>query len=122
MAVPRLRVSSSQPGGLREAAGLSSDEVEVYHRTYTTLLRSSGETWLRVLEPAHRSMRSSLHALAEGDDLDLGAFIYASRRLPPGVFAARRVVLGQEAVQFERAGLPVRDWEPQEAPARRRRW
>ena len=42
MAVPRLRVPTVQPGGsLRQAAGLSSDEVELYHRTYTTLLRSS---------------------------------------------------------------------------------
>src|SRR5688572_8726542 len=112
MAVPSLRPLTSRP----------SDEVEVYHRTYTTLLRSSGETWLRVLEPAHRAMGSSLHAQAHADELDLGAFIYATRRLPAEVFAADRVVLGQEAVQFERARMPIRDWEPQEAPARRRRW
>jgi hypothetical protein len=112
MAVPSLRPLTTRP----------SDEVEVYHRTYTTLLRSSGETWLRVLEPAHRSMQSSLHALADADDLDLGAFIYASRRLPAEVFAAERVVLGQEAVQFARAGMAIHDWQPQEAPARRRRW
>ena len=36
--------------------GQLSDEVELYHRTYTTLLRSSGETLLRVLESAHRTM------------------------------------------------------------------
>ena len=42
MAVPRLRVPNALPGGsLRQAAGLVSDEVELYHRTYTTLLRSS---------------------------------------------------------------------------------
>ena len=65
MAVPRLRVPSAQTGGsLREAAGLTSDEVELYHRTYTTLLRSSGETHLRVLEPSHAAMNSSLHPLA----------------------------------------------------------
>ena len=65
MAVPRLRVPPVQPGGsLRQAAGLSSDEVELYHRTYTTLLRSSGETQLRVLESSHRAMGSSLHPLA----------------------------------------------------------
>jgi hypothetical protein len=62
---PRLRVPSLPPGGsLRQAAGLSSDEVELYHRTYTTLLRSSGETHLRVLEPSHVAMNSSLHPLA----------------------------------------------------------
>src|SRR5256885_10186821 len=83
MAVPRLRVPTVQPGGsLRQAAGLLSDEVELYHRTYTTLLRSSGETLLRVLEPSHAAMNSSLHALAGAQEPDLGAFLYALRRLP----------------------------------------
>ena len=109
--------------GIHPTTSRASDEVAVYHRTYSTLLRSSGETRLRVLEPAHRSMRSSLHALADSDELDLGAFIYAIRRLPAEVFTATRIVLGQEAVQFARAGLgALADWEPQEAPARRRRW
>src|SRR5687767_2113364 len=124
MAIPRLRVPSVQQGGsLREAAGMGSEEVELYHRTYTTLLRSSGETFLRVLEPAHRAMNSSLHALAAADELDLGAFIYATRRLPVEIATARRVVLGQEFEQFERAGIgPMSEWAPLEADARRRRW
>src|SRR5918995_1351005 len=73
VAVPRLRISPLAADG-----SPASQEVELYHRTYTTLLRSSGETFLRVLEPAHRAMNSSLHALAAADDLDLGAFIYAA--------------------------------------------
>jgi hypothetical protein len=118
VAVPRLRISPLAAGG-----SPASDEVELYHRTYTTLLRSSGETLLRVLESAHRSMGSSLHALAASDELDLGAFIYATRRLPAAAFGARRVVLGQEAEQFTRAGIgPLDAWTPVEAPARRRRW
>ena len=48
-----------------EQTGRLSDEVELYQRTYNTLLRSSGETHLRVLEPAHRAMGSSLHPLAD---------------------------------------------------------
>ena len=60
MAVARLTLDSSAP---RERQRLS-DEVELYQRTYTTLLRSSGETRLRVLEPSHRAMGSSLHPLA----------------------------------------------------------
>lgn len=118
MAVPRLRISPLLGDG-RPA----SDEVELYHRTYTTLLRSSGETFLRVLEPAHRAMNSSLHALAAHDELDLGAFIYATRRLPPEIAETRRVVLGQEFEQFHRAGIgPMTEWTPVEADARRRRW
>src|SRR5215218_10099367 len=126
MAAPRLRVPSSGPpssGGLRQAAAQVSDEVDLYHRTYTTLLRSSGETLLRVLEPSHRSMTSSLHSLAGSEELDLGAFLYSIRRLPDEVAAARVIVMGQEAEVFARQGIgPLDDWTPLEAPARRRRW
>jgi hypothetical protein len=124
VAVPRLRVPNALPGGsLRQAAGLVSDEVELYHRTYTTLLRSSGETLLRVLEPSHRSMNSSLHPLASTNEVDLGAFLYAMRRLPAGVWETAVIVMGQEAQVFERAGVgKIEEWEPVEAPARRRRW
>src|SRR4051795_11038769 len=111
MAVPRLRVPSSpSPGYAGEGAGLS-DEVELYHRTYTTLLRSSGETLLRVLEPSHRSMNSSLHPLAATNEVDLGAFLYAMRRLPHDLWKTTVVALGQEASQFRRAGLrPLEGW------------
>src|SRR5918992_5369685 len=124
MAVPHLRVPASAPGGsLRQAAGVLSDEVELYHRTYTTLLRSSGETLLRVLEPSHRSMNSSLHPLAATSDVDLGAFMYAMRRLPAGVWQAAVIVMGQEAQVFRRAGFGrIEEWDAVEAPARRRRW
>src|SRR5215213_2305551 len=125
MSVPRLRVPGSQPAGtpLQRAAQQVSDEVELYHRTYTTLLRSSGETLLRVLEPSHRSMTSSLHALAGSQELDLGAFLYSIRRLPDAVATARVIVMGQETEVFARQGIgPLDDWTPLEAPARRRRW
>jgi uncharacterized protein DUF6909 len=124
MAVPRLRVPSASPGGsLRQAAGLSSDEVELYHRTYTTLLRSSGETHLRVLEPSHAQMNSSLHPLASSSEPDLGAFMYAVRRLPAGIYKANPIVMGQEAVEFRRHGIgDIATWDAREAPARRRWW
>src|SRR2546423_9851923 len=111
MAVPRLRVPSSpSPGFAGEGSGLS-DEVELYHRTYSTLLRSSGETLLRVLEPSHRAMGSSLHAAAGADELDLGAFLYATHRLPSGVWRAQLVVMGQEAATFTRHGYgPLDEW------------
>ena len=125
MAVPRLRVPSVRPGGsLREAAGMTSpDEVELYHRTYTTLLRSSGETHLRVLETSHAAMNSSLHPLAADSDPDLGAFMYSMRRLPADIWKAAVIVMGQEAVVFRRAGFGnLEEWKGVEAPARRRRW
>jgi hypothetical protein len=124
MAVPRVRVPAPLPGGsLRQAAPQVSDEVDLYHRTYTTLLRSSGETLLRVLEPSHRAMNSSLHPLASTSQVDLGAFLYAMHRMPAGVWQSAVIVMGQEAQVFERAGVGrIEAWEPVEAPARRRRW
>ena len=88
MAVPRLRVPQLSGGSLRQAAGLASDEVELYHRTYTTLLRSSGETLLRVLEPSHAVDELEPAPAGRHDrTLDLGAFLYALRRLPAGDLA-----------------------------------
>jgi Family of unknown function (DUF6909) len=117
MAVARLAVASPA-----DDAGRLSDEVELYQRTYTTLLRSSGETALRVLESSHRAMGSSLHPLADSDELDLGAFIYAIRRLPDGVAGAQLILMGQDVEVFARHGIPVESWTEAEAPARRRRW
>ena len=60
MSVSRLILASPTD----EHTGRLSDEVELYQRTYNTLLRSSGETALRVLESSHRAMGSS-HAFQE---------------------------------------------------------
>jgi hypothetical protein len=102
--------------------GRLSDEVELYQRTYNTLLRSSGETALRVLESSHRAMGSSLHPLAGSDEPDLGAFIYAIRRLPDAIVGAELVIMGQEAEVFARNGIVIDEWNEADAPARRRRW
>jgi hypothetical protein len=117
MAVARLALTSFADGD-----GRLSDEVELYQRTYTTLLRSSGETQLRVLEPSHMAMGSSLHPLAASEELDLGAFLYAIRRLPDGIVGAHLVVMGQDVEALTASGIPVESWQEAEAPARRRRW
>jgi hypothetical protein len=117
MPVARLSTTSLADTGVR-----LSDEVELYQRTYVTLLRSSGETRLRVLEPSHRAMGSSLHPLADSEELDLGAFLYAVSRLPDAIAAAHVVVMGQSTEALARGGVDVRGWEEAEAPARRRRW
>jgi hypothetical protein len=117
MAVARLALTSFADG-----EGRLSDEVELYQRTYNTLLRSSGETQLRVLEPSHMAMGSSLHPLAASEELDLGAFIYAVRRLPVGIAGAQLVVMGQDVAALTANGIPVEAWDEAESPARRRRW
>ena len=117
MAVARLALTRFADGEVR-----LSDEVELYQRTYTTLLRSSGETQLRVLESSHRAMGSSLHPLAASEELDLGAFLYAIQRLPDGIIGAQLVVMGQDAEALTASGIPIDAWQEAEAPARRRRW
>ncbi|TMD05859.1 MAG: hypothetical protein E6J01_08870 [Chloroflexi bacterium] len=108
--------SEEQPHPARES-------VEVYVRTYNTLLRSSGETKIRVLEQTHIGMGSSLHPKAGEPEVDAGAFIYALRRLPPCMMSVRRVILGQSAELFERMlHVDVASWEMQSAPGRRRRY
>ena len=99
-----------------------AEAVELYHRTYTTLLRSSGETRLRVLESSHKAMGSSLHPLAASPDVDLGAFLYAIRRLPQEILHASLVVMGQSSEVFARHGYSFDGWTTSDAPGRRRRW
>ena len=119
MVVSRLILTSPTD----EHTGRVSDEVELYQRTYNTLLRSSGETALRVLEPAHRAMGSSLHPLADSDEPDLGAFIYAIRRLPHALAdGVRLVIMGQEREVFAKNGIAIDEWDEADAAARRRRW
>src|ERR1700753_1059697 len=101
MAVARLTLDRRAEG----AVGLS-DEIELYQRTYNTLLRSSGETHLRVLEPSHRAIGSSLHPLAASDEVDLGAFIYAIRRLPDGIIGAPLVGMAQAVAGLPHAAVP----------------
>src|ERR1700751_6059757 len=117
MAVARVALTSFVDGEVR-----LSDEVELYQRTYTTLLRSSGETQLRVLEPSHMAMGSSLHPLAASEELDLGAFLYSVQRPPDGIAGAELVIMGQDVEALTANGVPVESWQEAEAPARRRRW
>src|ERR1017187_5694919 len=99
---PLSGLSRAEPAPEETALG---DAVAVYHRTYTTILRSSGETRLRVFEPSHKAMGSSLHPLAGSIELDLGALLYAVRRLPDAIFRARTVVMGQSPEVFAQRGF-----------------
>ena len=58
--------------------------------------------------------------LAATAEVDLGAFLYAMRRLPAGVWQTAVIVMGQEAQVFERLGVGrIEEWDAVEAPARR---
>jgi hypothetical protein len=98
-------------------------EVDLYVRTYTTLLQSSGAIPVSALIPAHLTAASSLHAGAQEPEPDLNAFIYSSQRLPDCIVDMTDIVLGQSARGFRRAGyLGMEQWETAAAPGRRRRW
>jgi hypothetical protein len=106
-----------------EPPGTGKDDVELYARTYTTILRSSGDIRLRAFEAAHVQVRSSLHAGAGSPWPDAGAFIYAIQRLPAAVAQVSHIYLGQEGEQFRAVlGDEVSNWQRLEAPARRRQW
>lgn len=99
-----------------------SQEVELYLRTYYSLLRSSAEVQIRTLEEAHTGMNSLLHRGARQPVPDMSAFIYSVLRLPECITQVRRIVLGQSAEMFAQAGLgDIFEWQEVTAPARRRR-
>src|SRR5690348_14857567 len=97
-------------------------DVEMYIRTYNTLLRSSGEVGLKALVQAHYNIDSSLHPEARASKPDMSAFIYSVLRLPDVVLNCNRILLGQSEEVFQQQGYEVDSWESVTAPARRRKW
>jgi hypothetical protein len=97
--------------------------VELYVRTYTTILQSSGDIKVESLVQAHLGMGSVLHPLAASPQSDMGALLYAVRRLPAAISSARHVVMGQSPQGFKAVlGADIMGWQAVKAPARRRRW
>lgn len=98
-----------------------SEEIELYIRTYYSLLRSTADVQIRTLEEVHTSMGSALHPDARNPQPDFSAFIYSSLRLPPCMAEVDRVVLGQSQDIFKLRGFgDVERWELVVARARRR--
>lgn len=108
----------------RQPPRATSDEIDLYIRTYYSLLRSSGEVRVRAFEEAHAYSNSSLHPGARDAAIDVAAFAYSAARLPECMPRVRRVVMGQSHEHFEAAGLDVRGWQRVRTRGRRRplRW
>ena len=103
--------------------GSGKHAVELYVRTYTTMLQSSGEIKVDSLVQTHIRMGSVLHPLAGQPQNDMGALLYAVRRLPRAIEHCRHVVMGQSPQGFKAVlGADIMEWQPLKAPARRRRW
>lgn len=111
--------SFEQEDGRHEAG---KRDVEMYIRTYNTLLRSSGEISLKALVQAHYNIDSSLHPEARSPYPDMSAFIYSVLRLPSAIINCNLVLLGQAEEVFVQQGFQVDSWEAVTASARRRKW
>lgn len=99
-----------------------NEEIQLYVRTYYSLLRSTRAVPIKTLEEAHKGMHSALHVEADAPDPDMAAFIYAILRLPQCFYQVRLVVMGQSALVFATYGYAdLGSWHEVDAPGRRRR-
>jgi hypothetical protein len=99
-----------------------NEEIELYIRTYYSLLRSSSDIRVRSLEETHCAMDSSLHIGADTPIPDVSAFVYSVMRLPQCLPRVRLVLMGQSDEVFDRRGYPqVEKWEPVTSHSRRRK-
>lgn len=100
-----------------------NEEIDLYIRTYYSLLRSSEPIRIRSLEETHAAMNSSLHQQANSAEIDVSALTYAALRVPDQVVDVRLMILGQMADVFVREGYhDVEAWQSVRARARRRKY
>jgi hypothetical protein len=104
----------------RQRPDPQSDAIDLYIRTYYSLLRSTGDVRVRSFEEAHAFSDSSLHLGSRQLTPDTSALGYAAARLPSCMPDVDRIVLGQSHEQFEQFGFQVPDWARVGAKGRRR--
>ena len=106
----------------RTVPSTGSEEIDLYMRTYYSLLRSTEEIQIESLVETHMVMESSLHPDARERHVDTSALVYSSLRLPPCIRQVRLIVLGQSAFVFAQRGFgDIEAWHEVSAPGRRRR-
>lgn len=99
-----------------------SEEIQLYMRTYYSLLRSSHLIQIEALVESHMAMESSLHIKARDPEPDVSSLVYTSLRLPDCMPEVERVLIGQIERSFVEAGYGnVAEWPRVSAPGRRRR-
>jgi hypothetical protein len=104
----------------RQKPDTTSNEIDLYIRTYYSLLRSTGEVRVRSFEEAHAVSKASLHSGARDARPDIAAFGYAAARLPESMPRIERIVLGQSDETFESFGYDVSGWTELRTRGRRR--
>ncbi len=106
----------------RTVPSSGNEEIQLYMRTYYSLLRSTSPVPIKVLIQAHKSMRSALHVRAHEPTPDLAAFNYVTLRLPEVIDQVQLVVMGQSERIFRKHGYAnLASWQQVTAPGRRRR-
>lgn len=96
--------------------------LELFRRTYHSLLRSTGEIQIQALVEPYIAYEPSLHLGVRSPKPDLAAITYTSLRLPACIDNVRLVLLGQSHEVFARHGFgDVESWQPVSAPGRRRK-
>ena len=99
-----------------------NEEINLYLRTYYSLLRSTREVQIKTLIEAHKRMHSALHVGADSPEPDLAAFTYCILRMPRCLDKLDLVIMGQSKQVFAKHGFPdVESWQHVSAPGRRRR-
>ncbi len=107
---------------LRDIPSRGNEEIDLYMRTYYSLLRSSGDILVRSLEETHCAMNSSLHIGADELTPDVSAFVYSVMRLPQCMPQVRVLLMGQSDEVFNRRGYrDVEKWQSVTAHSRRRK-
>src|SRR5207237_10149523 len=98
------------------------EAVDLFVRSYQTLLRSTGEVRVAGLVEPYLAMAPSLHPRAREPLPDAAAITYVGLRLPACMPNVRLVLLGASQETMAARGIhDIADWVPQSAPARRRR-
>ncbi|MBN1961831.1 MAG: hypothetical protein JW841_12875 [Deltaproteobacteria bacterium] len=104
----------------RQRPDTTRNEIDLYIRTYYSLLRSTGYIRVRSLEETHAFSKSSLHLGARRLQPDISAFGYAATRLPDCMPSTKQLIFGQSEEQFATFGYEVQKWERVAARGRRR--
>lgn len=100
----------------------ASEDIDLYMRTYYSLLRSTDTIQIETLVETHKGMKSSLHVKVREDSPDISALIYSSMRLPMCMADVEQILVGQIEQSFVDAGWPdIATWKRVHASARRRR-
>ena len=99
----------------------ASDPINLFMRTYYSLLRTTDTMQIQSLIESYLAMDSSLHVVARESSVDISTLVYAGLRVPACIPHITTILLGQTVDVFEKHGYMVGNWQEVESPGRRRR-